>query len=770
MIWLPACEIAPFEGGSERFVRRKYRLRAEATGTPERYMRRVPVRGGYRLEFALALLDPETQRAYKERAVSAYQAIEPVKREGPGESPQQPTTALARVPHGNAAIVASDAAQRLLPLESQSETLQLSTLPVEKQPLAHALYRVIELLLVNASGKADWERWRGPRRAGKFPEAQDVHGITIRAQGNFIKAMVADFKAAQPVLLDWNAIRSELVEATGDPGASLKLSDRTIERCLRRYKEQGLAGLQRQGRRDKGEIRFPHPAQAKFLTALYLGGDNTVRRTKLALERPRSAHDCLDILKLEISTGHLPGPPPSPGQVKRWIKEALPAVLRDYARLGPRRGLARRGPYIPWRLPPDIQVNHMWIADFRRVDVRAWINTDERLYRMFLGAIMDAASRDVVFLFDLYPSAQLFKSTLRLALTKWGVPKEIWLDNGKEFVCEEVAGGKLARTWNEPVLLDDEESRSVFHDLGCEPHWCLKANPDGKALLERFFQTFRRLELTMPGHTGRTAKERSERLEYEEREHLKFCREELPDTPLLRVDRLASELTRYVEAEYRHRKHTGYGMHGRTPAQVQAAFTGTRRFPRPEELDILLWHRKTLMVRGDKVSFQYNGRALLFRADELLALTGDCQVELHVDPLNCDRALAFAGQRVIVLEPVNPTGGRSTAEVKYEIHRQRSLEKSIKRAALAGSELAPVPSRSEYLGMLEAQADAKQTGLDAHRRDRRELISSPRYAAAVRALPGPAASEPELGQDEEPVFTSRTEAELWRKRKQNGKR
>ena len=266
-----------------------------------------------------------------------------------------------------------------------------------------------------------------------------------------------------------------------------------------------------------------------------------------------------------------------------------------------------------------------------------------------------------------------------------------------------------------------------------------------------------------------------------EREHKEFCAGARARTPLLRFDVLFQFLQEMIEFRYRHRKHRGDSMYGRTPAQVQAAFQGERKIPRAEELDILLWHRKSLTARGDKVSFLYNGRSLIFRSEQFLALPGDGIVEVHVDPINADRALAFANGRVIVLEPVNPTGGQSTAQVKEEIEHKRKLEKAIRRATLAGSVLAPVASPARVLAMAKVQSDAKNAALDAERRDVRTEFSIPAYAEAASVLRNAAPQHGEISSSEwimrhgqpgdipdpteEPVFTSRTEAEEWRKAK-----
>jgi hypothetical protein len=781
-IWLFAAQIAEVERTTPRYARRKYARRARSRGgNVSDLMRLVPSNGGRKWLFNPSLLDEETRK----KLLATPPAAAPAPAEQPAETPAPPG-ALDRVsPARN--IVASEVLSQLLPLEFDNDGAGTSAFPKDKLAWARARRRIIATLIPNNEGDSQWESWRG----------QSVHGIAVQTKENFVEALAADSKALQPLLIQWGQVNQELREATKNPRASISpISATTIwrwlgwytngrpllrcarcggdvdqrsgncERCDSRQRlSPGLEALQDFDRSDKNQIKLK-PEHAKYLTAAYLGGDESVKQRKHALERPRSAAECLELIRLEISSGNLPIPAPSYYKVKRWVRQFLPRVMRDYGRLGEKRAFARRGPYIA-RSHAHLQVNDIRYWDFRRLNVRTWIETDGKLYRPFLCAGLDAASRDVVFNFDLYPSAQLFKSTLRMAVLKWGVAREEWMDNGKEFTCEEVTGSRGFTTWTARFELDDE-CISIFDKLGSAPHYCLKYNPTGKADLERFFQTFDRFERKLGGWTGEKAGNRPQRLEEEEREHMLFCSGERARTPLLRFDVLFQQLQEKIEFQYRHHKHTGDSMYGRTPAQVQAAFQGERKIPRAEELDILLWHRKSLTARGDKVSFLYHGRALTFRSEQLLALPGEGVVEVHVDPINADRALAFANGRVIPLEPVNPTGGQSTAQVKEEIQRKRRQEKDIRWATLAGSVLASVASPARTLAMAKAQAEANNIALHAESQGQRTELSIPVYSEAATLLRSAAPGSAVSGSEEEPVFTSRMEAEEWQKAKQKG--
>ena len=318
-----------------------------------------------------------------------------------------------------------------------------------------------------------------------------------------------------------------------------------------------------------------------------------------------------------------------------------------------------------------------------------------------------------------------------------------------------------------------------------EAHYCQVENPNGKALLERFFRNLDAVERTLPGWCGehsrtgvqdaqdRRAYSRPERLKYEEQLHKEFCEGKRPDTPLLHAwlptsfdgktrPGLIPFLNEWVEHVYRNRKHSGEGMLLRRPAQVQAAFAGERRIPAVDQLDVLLWHRQSYAVHGDVVAFRFRSRTLHFRNDALLALPGDCEVELHVDPLNVDRALALTPSGWIVLEPVNPTGEKSSAQLKSETTHQRNLNQLIRVAALKCATAAPIPGPAELLAMQREALAEKETALASFALGPRVTAELAEYAGAVTALQEAEQRRPKaLPMSEERVFTSKTEYEQW---------
>jgi hypothetical protein len=704
-------------------------------------------------------------------------------------------TVSVAVSASSPATIELAATQRLFGFADRGKKrVETRFLPEAKAPLAYAREAAIRSLL-----SGTWKRYQRAQ--------ESLYGIIIRTKEDFLAALARDSQEELGALEDWRTINEELRTESKDARASLTpVSSRSLERWCEWYRKGrprlvcadgdcrgdvdqktslcrlcgmvqrlpvGIVALQKLDRTDKGRIHLL-PDHAEYLTAAYSSGDETVTRKSLAFERPRSARECLELLELEIANERIPGPAPSVDVLRRWIREALPQAVKDYTRNGRKRALAHSGPHLV-RAHEHLQVNDQRLWDFRAINVRTWFDADGSLFRLWLCCGLDTASRDVIFCFDLHPSAGLFKSTWRAFVLRWGVAQHEWMDNGKEFKCKDVLG-RETREWFEL----DTEMESMFRHVGSDPHFCLRENPNGKALLERFFQNFDAIERKLPGWTGersapgKVAFGRPERLKYEERLHEIFSRGERPDTPLLHIVQettfdgqrrpgLIPFLTDWIRFCYRHRKHSGDGMHLRTPAQLQEAFPGVRRVPRIEELDLLLWHRAEVLARGDTVSCQFQGVTYTFRNRDLLALPGEPRVELHMDPHNVDRAVAMpcAGGEPIVLEPAKPTGERSAAEITHDVREQRAEQKALRNAALLSSRLRPIPGPSQLLSMLQKDAARKQAALDASSQQRREEFSMPGYGDAVAALEN-RKPKTENRKPEERVFTSKTEYEQWK--------
>jgi len=784
--WVTAEQIAPFlgnEGVTPRRVRQiTQQLLESKNGTRTQFARLLKVRGGYQAEYNLVLFDEATQQRFLD-GLPSREAVS-TGRDGGG-----PDGRVCILPLSAPPKPAVPAPSALSLFGSNEPPPEAQAIPEARRPLAVARRRAIKPLLNRA-----WEKFKG----------QTLHGVVIHGGYDYARALGLDSRAARPALHRWTEIERQLQVDSNDPEASLlpvsprsllrwlswfqkgralrhcpacaAAAERKTARCSKCNREcrlaKGLTALQDFDRTDKGASRI-HPMHQKYLAAAYLGGDKTAE-PKLALERRRSGKECWRMLRMEVELGEQPGPAPSLRSVQRLLR-SLPASVVSFARDGKDRALAKHGSWVPrsWK---GAKPNQIWMADFRMTNVRTWWTADGRLFRVWICAIMDVGSRDVVFLFDRYPSAELFKATLRKAILRWGCPEHLVVDNGKEFIVEELWQGEPQARKQE--FLYDDETESTFAQLGITPHRALPRRPTGKAPLERFFQAFDHKERGLPGATGertektrRTGKAqaRPQRLTREEKQHLAFCRQERADTPLLHVFELQALLTQFIENDYRLRPHSGSGMLGRAPAQVRAAFSETIRLPEPAALDLLLAYHQRVRPNKETVTITWRGVRLRFRSDELALLSTEeleRGIEVRLDPFAAGRAVALVGGRAILLESVDDPD-RAPVELRDEMRRSGRINRAIERLSLMGAALAPIDGPLQHAEKMRLLAAPKLEAIEAGAAA--EVVHQPlpamehatrQIAAAEQSAAADEAAQPRRRKRRKTkVFTSHAEAE-----------
>ena len=99
----------------------------------------------------------------------------------------------------------------------------------------------------------------------------------------------------------------------------------------------------------------------------------------------------------------------------------------------------RCAPYIK-RVYDNLLPNDVWIADNHTFDVMLQ-NEDGETFRLYLTAFLDARTGIFtgIYITDA-PSSQASILALRNGIMKYGIPKEVYLDNGREFLTFDFGG------------------------------------------------------------------------------------------------------------------------------------------------------------------------------------------------------------------------------------------------------------------------------------------------------------------------------------------
>lgn len=437
--------------------------------------------------------------------------------------------------------------------------------------------------------------------------------------------------ARQRALQRFDALRPHLED--GVPLAPiarhLGLTERTLQRWVRRYRERGLAGLGRVPRADAGRRRLPADL-ARLIEGLALRRPPppvaTIHRTVGEVARERGwrvpSYDCVhDIVR------------------------ALDPALVTLAHAG-RKVYGERFDLVVRR---EVSApNEVWQADHTPLDL--WVRDDKgQPARPWLTVVLDDFSRAIAgYALSLQaPSALQTALALRQAIWRkseaaWhvcGVPGAFYTDHGSDFTSRHL--------------------EQVAADLHMRLVFSLPGAPRGRGKIERFFGTVNTMLLAaLPGYTPAGT--------------------EPPTEPPLTLSELDGHLRAFIVDDYHRRPHSETGE----PPQARWEAHGfLPRVPDTlEQLDLLLLTvAKTRRVQRDGIHF-----AGLRFIDPTLAAYVGADVMIRYDPRDIAEIRVFRGDAFLCRAVCQELAGQTVGF--KEIIKARNERRRHLRAALSERE------------------------------------------------------------------------------------
>lgn len=506
------------------------------------------------------------------------------------------------------------------------------------------------------------------------------------------------------------------------------LSRATIFRWDRRFRDGGYGALADEPREDCGISRAfaDRTEAASFVQGKYLREGLSVRLTYEALLREWNVL-CDD--------GEAP---PCYRTVLNYVN-SIPPALKIYARDGERAFDTKCQPILvrDFNLLP----NDLWVSDHGKHDV--WVRNDcfpgmapDAPVRPWLTAFMDMRSRKVVgYVWNATPSSLTIGSALRMAILTHGIPKQVYIDNGKDY--EKV--GKIGV---------NPDTDGVFVRLGIDPQYCLPKHPQSKNI-ESWFSTVRKRfdSKFRPFYCGSSPANRPEECSKALIEHKRYMDGKVNSSPLMPASEFIAMARVYIAEEYNleYDGHSGKGMKNRTPGQVfdEELPAGRRTYPAAEVLDHLLWERKPRKIIEGGVALINSERYEPVAARDTAAMFDFIGREIVIayDPLNMGEAVALDPSTSkpiarLQAQKLLQHGPTSHEHVKASMRHRRLIARAVngyvahigasyeseldvmrRRAGLpAASELNETPQTEERIAPRRALAAAR--GL---RIDRREI-------------------------------------------------
>lgn len=573
--------------------------------------------------------------------------------------------------------------------------------------------------------------------------------------------------------------RSRLVETIA---AQNGISRRTLYAWLIAWKKGGLPGLVKKARQDKGLPRSLNPAALDFLLTAALPkpgsyGELSVCEIRRAYEEERvwrAAHATKPLKEFErrkyirylgederlLPSAQLPVA--SPETFRRWFNR-IPEAVKALARQG-ESAFSNNCEILSYRDLKHVQPMDFCVFDHRMLDVFALApaRSGWRLIRPWISACIDMRSRKfLAYVIVQVPSSAAIVSVLKTVLMKWGVPKAIYIDNGRDYRSEWLEGKRTNHTDSPCIGELSDGMRGVLETLSIRVHHAIVRRARSK-LIEPAFVSLSNFDRTLPWWVGNKPSARPERFSQLILQHEKWLKGEAQETPFPTIERLAGLYDEFIEV-LNDREHTsGEGMEKITPTgrgwmsgnECWEKLIGgiERRTVAPEVMQFAFMKRRRITIRHGEVRVSFAGKSFHYRlVDAPIALVGlnNREVEVAFDPLDLEtvalyfegRFLGFAsnaelrrmGEDLFVTDEKNRRSTRrAVKEFIQDVHRSVPMATPEERAARRMA-VRPKPVASELHGT-EITVPAEIRGaVEAAAEQRRFSFAAASGADLIRA-------------------------------------
>lgn len=501
-------------------------------------------------------------------------------------------------------------------------------------------------------------------------------------------------------------------------GREFDLSIQMLTRRWRSYRENDLQGLvDERGKMRKGKSSIDPLVWDAFLS-FYLD------------EAQHPVSSCLKYTQYWVQNEHPELYPtiPSLASFYRRIGYDIPEPLKVLGREGEKAYRDRCGTYIK-RIYDDMESNEYWIADTHTLDI---ISNDEdgRQHRLYLVAFFDARSQIFVGCqIANNPSSQATLSALRKCIQRYGIPKNIYVDNGREFLTRDVGGlGHRARKKNK----DEFVPPPIFERLGITMINALVRNARAKTIERQFLNVKNQLSRLFPTFTGGNVTEKPEQLKYNLKAGKIVADKELTETVELLLHHYFNEEP-YGGAVVKDR--------GKTRMQVYDENLHEKRIPRSEDdLNLLMMRSSRVQKVGRRgVNMKIGGVQYDYFNEELVYQYSGKEVYYRYDPedMTSVRVYDLEGN-LLTVAPVDSEMmlkyGASKEDISNAMRIGRKYEQAVK-LALSGAGLEGLKGTAALELIMakakENQLNGQQTGNNVNAIYWQQVLETPLLDSVV---------------------------------------
>jgi len=423
-------------------------------------------------------------------------------------------------------------------------------------------------------------------------------------------------------------------------------SIRSVYRWCQEYKKQGITGLIRGVRSDKGSIKELCNDALNFIQALYIQPI-----------RP-SVPKIYEVYLMEAKK-------------RDWNIVSLDTIYRiinripkDISIMGRDGKEAYRANALPkaTRNLNSLKANEIWCGDGHVLAVL--VPDGKRLKRYTFSAWLDMGSRAIVgYCIGTFSSATIIgRAFYNSVFPKenspiFGLPSKVYMDNGKDYRSKKLNAGTSSNTFDFTL-----EQKGLFMELGVETIFAMPYTPWAKPI-ERSFRTFSdKFISNIIGSCGESIDRKPADLN-----------KEIVLQNGISLEQLRDIIEESIQ-KYNNTKHSG--LNGKTPLQAYLSKEKVRNdMPEEEEIDILLMEfvSRKITPSGIKMNHTYYWH-------EALAHKLDKTAHIRYDPEVLDKLWVWVdGEFLCIAETKELLSmSRNNEKVKEWIAYQRRTQKEVK--------------------------------------------------------------------------------------------
>lgn len=280
----------------------------------------------------------------------------------------------------------------------------------------------------------------------------------------------------------------------------IEISERILYRKWSAYKDNDYDGiLGNRGAWNRGNTAIPEPVWEDFLWEWLDENQPTVSLCYRSTIRWTAEFypELLELIPSEMTFRR---------RIEKDVAYAVKTLLRD----GEKAFSDRCSPYI-MRMYDKLKANDCWIADNHTLDIQSY-DDHGNVHRLYLTAFLDAKS-GVLTGWNITdsPDSQSTILALRNGIMRFGIPKCIYVDNGREFLTHDI-GGKGHRTHGKKGEEQQPEPPTILKRLGIEMRNAIVRNARAKPIERTFYTVKNQFSKLWDGYCGGTVLERPESL------------------------------------------------------------------------------------------------------------------------------------------------------------------------------------------------------------------------------------------------------------------